>query len=66
MVQNLYSLATARFPRETVSVALERQCLINARLVKRRPLTGAGFEVARRPRERRFPVHVTAPRRDWP
>ena len=66
MVQNLYSLASARFPRETVSVALERQGRINARPERRRPLTGADFEVARRPREPRFPVHATAPRRDWP
>ena len=65
-VQNLYSLASARFPRETASVAVERECRINARPERRRPLTGAGFEVARRPRERRFPVHATALRRDWP
>ena len=66
MVQNLYSLASVRFPRETVSISLERQCRINARPERRRPLTGAGFEAARRPRERRFPVHATAPRQDWP
>ena len=66
MVQNLYALASARFLHETVSVALERQCRINARPEWRQPPTGAGFEVARRPRERRFPVHATAPRRDWP
>ena len=65
-VQNLYSLASARFLRETVSVALERQCRINARPERRGPLTSTGFEVARRPRERRFLVHVTALRRDWP
>ena len=39
---------------------------LNARPERRRPLTSAGFEVARRPIERRFPVHVTAPRRGWP
>ena len=66
MVQNLYSLASVRFPRETVSVPLERQCRINAQLERRRPLTGAGFEAARRPREHRFPVHATALRRGWP
>ena len=66
MVQNLYSLASARFPRETVSIALERQCRINAWPERRRPLTGAGSEAVRRPRERRFPVHATAPRQGWP
>ena len=55
-----------RFLRETVSVTLERQCRINALQERRRPLTGAGFEVVRRPRECRFPVHAIAPRRDWP
>ena len=40
------------------------QCRIHARPERTRPLTGAGIEVARRPRERfprRFPVHVAAP-----
>ena len=62
MIQNLYSLASVRFLPEMVSIALERQCRISARLERRQPLTGAGFEVARRPRERRFPMHATAPR----
>ena len=40
------------------------QCRIHARQEWTRPLTGAGIEAARRPREyrsRRFPVHATAP-----
>ena len=41
------------------------QCRIHARPDRTRPLTGAGIEAARRPRERlpcRFLVHATAPR----
>ena len=41
------------------------QCRIHARLERTRPLTGAGIEAVRRPRERRprrFPVHAAAPR----
>jgi len=41
------------------------QCRIHARPERTRPLTGAGIEAVRRPRERRprrFLVHATAPR----
>lgn len=41
------------------------QCRIHARPERTRPLTGAGIEAARRPRERRprrFRVHAAAPR----
>ena len=41
------------------------QCRIHARPERTGPLTGAGIEAARRPRERRpccFSVHATAPR----
>ena len=41
------------------------QCCIHARPERTRPLTGAGIEAARRPRDcrpRRFRVHVAAPR----
>ena len=48
-----------------VLLARNGQCRIHARPERTRPLTGAGIEVARRPRERRprrFRVHAAAPR----
>ena len=57
-------ITRARFPPDTVSAAPKCQCHINARPEWRRPLTGAGIEVARQPREHnpcRFPVRATAP-----
>ena len=48
-----------------VLLARNGQCRIHARPERTRPLTGAGIEAARRPRERRprrFRVHAAAPR----
>ena len=45
--------------------ARNSQCRIHARPERTRPLTGAGIEAPRRPRERRqrrFRVHAAAPR----